>query len=121
MFNWEFVSHTSVRNERVIDCCVKNGHYLLVFSRELTERRQTMTAVRLSSESVKSASECNRNVFWRFGFISEEAPVQLPEGFSCRVGAIGDVLSKLERRDLLGKEYLAEYLLDQHRRYCRCP
>ena len=78
-----------------------------------------MTAVRLSSESVKSASECNSNAFWWPGVISEEAPVQWPEGFSGRVGVIGDVLSKLEGREIPGKEYLGEYLLDQHRRYCR--
>ena len=78
-----------------------------------------MTAVRLSSESVKSASECNSNVFWASGVISEGVPVQWSEGFSCRVGVIGDVVSKLEGRDLLGREYLAEYLRDQHRRNCR--
>jgi hypothetical protein len=58
---------------------VRNGHYLPVFSRELTERRQTMTAVRLSSESVKSASECNTKVFWGSGVILKEAPVYRPE------------------------------------------
>ena len=78
-----------------------------------------MTAVRLSSESVKSASECNSKVIWWRGVISEEAPVQWSEGFAGRVGVIGDVLSKLEGRDIPGKEYLASYLLDQHRRYCR--
>lgn len=78
-----------------------------------------MTAVRLSSESVKSASECNSNVFWGFGVLSEEAPVQWPEGLPVRGGAFGDVLRKLAGRDLPGKEYLAEYLRDQHRRYCR--
>jgi site-specific recombinase XerD len=38
---------------------------------------------------------------------------------SGRGGAFGDVLRKLEDRDIPGKEYLAEYLQDQHRRYCR--
>jgi integrase/recombinase XerD len=78
-----------------------------------------MTAVRLSSESVRSASECNSNVFWASGVISEGASVQWSEGFSCRVGVIGDVLSKLEVREIPGKEYLASYLVDQHRRHCR--
>jgi len=78
-----------------------------------------MTAVGLSSESVKSSRGCNTNLSWGLSVISAGAAVQGAEGFNGRGRVFGDVLSKLEERDIPGKEYLEEYLRDQHRRHCR--
>ena len=78
-----------------------------------------MTAGRLSSESGKNSRAFNTKVFGGPGVFSTEAPVRCSERSHGRSRVFGDVLKKLAGREIPGKEYVQEYLRDQHRRHCR--
>jgi site-specific recombinase XerD len=78
-----------------------------------------MTAGRLSSESGKVSREFNTNVFGGPGVFSTGGPVRCSERLNGGSGVFGDILRKLRSKEIPGKEYVEEYLRDQHRRHCR--
>ena len=78
-----------------------------------------MTAGRLSSEVGTNARTFDHNVAWSCTVASTKAADQWLERTNGRGRALDDVLQKLQEKEIPGKEYLKEYLLDQHRRHCR--
>ena len=76
-----------------------------------------MTAEVLSSEVGTSARTIKQTVAWSFT-VTEAADHWL-EGASERSKALESILRKVNEREIPGKEYVAEYLRDQHRRHCR--
>ena len=76
-----------------------------------------MTAEVLSSEVGTSARTINQTVPWSFT-VTEAADHWL-ERANGRSKALESVLRKLNGKGIPGKEYVEEYLRDQHRRYCR--
>jgi integrase/recombinase XerD len=78
-----------------------------------------MTAGRLSSEVGTNARTFDHNVAWSCTVASTKAGDQWLERTNGRGRALDDVLEKLREKEIPGKEYLKDYLLDQHRRHCR--
>jgi len=78
-----------------------------------------MAAGRLSSEVGTNARTFDHNVAWSCTVASTKAADQWLERTNGRGRALDDVLQKLQGKEIPGKEYLKEYLLDQHRRHCR--
>jgi len=78
-----------------------------------------MTAGRLSSEVGTNARTFDHNVPWSCTVTFTEAADQWSEQSNGRGRALDDVLQKLQGKEIPGKEYVEEYLRDQHRRHCR--
>ncbi len=78
-----------------------------------------MTAEVLSSEVGTNARIFNRNVSWSCTVAVTGAFNQWSEQSNGRVRALDDALQKLQGKEIPGKEYVEEYLRDQHRRHCR--
>jgi integrase/recombinase XerD len=78
-----------------------------------------MTAGRLSSEVGTNARTFDHNVAWSCTVASTKTADQWLERTNGRGRALDDVLQKLQEKEIPGKEYLKDYLLDQHRRHCR--
>lgn len=78
-----------------------------------------MTAGRLSSEVGTNARTFDHNVAWSRTVASTKTADQWLERTNGRGRALDDVLEKLQEKEIPGKEYLKDYLLDQHRRHCR--
>lgn len=76
-----------------------------------------MTAEVLSSQVDISARTIKQTIAWGFAFT--EAADQWLEGTNERSKALESILKKLHDKELPGKEYVEEYLRDQHRRHCR--
>ena len=77
-----------------------------------------MTAERLSLESGKSSSAFNMKGLW--GCLIEEKTVHIySEWPGGKRLVLDDVLSKLEYKEIPGKEYVEAYLGDQYRRNCK--
>ena len=76
-----------------------------------------MTAGVLSPEVGTSARTINQTVPWSFT-VTEAADHWLKSA-SERSKALESILRKLNDREIPGKEYVEEYLRDQHRRNCR--
>jgi integrase/recombinase XerD len=78
-----------------------------------------MTAGRLSSEVGTNARTFDHNVAWSCTVTSTKTEDQWLERSNGRGRVVDDILEKLQEKEIPGKEYLKEYLLDQHRRHCR--
>jgi len=78
-----------------------------------------MTAGRLSSEVGTNARTFDHNVAWSCTVASTKTADQWLERTNGRGRALDDALQKLREKEIPGKEYLKDYLLDQHRQHCR--
>jgi len=78
-----------------------------------------MTAEVLSSEVGTNAIRFKHKVPWSSTVTVTEAADQWLEGANERSKALESVLGKLHDKEIPGKEYVEEYLRDQHRRQCR--
>jgi integrase/recombinase XerD len=78
-----------------------------------------MTAEVLSSEVGSNAIPFNYKVPWSCTVTVTEAADQWLESVNGRSKALGSILRKLHAKGISGKEYVEEYLRDQHRRHCR--
>jgi integrase/recombinase XerD len=78
-----------------------------------------MTAGRLSSEVGTNARTFDHNVALSCTVTFTKTADQWLERSNGRGRALDDVLEKLREKEIPGKEYLKDYLLDQHRRHCR--
>jgi len=78
-----------------------------------------MTAEVLSSEVGTNAIPFNHEVPRNCTVSVTEAADQWLEGANERRKALESILKRLHDKELPGKEYVEEYLRDQHRRHCR--
>jgi len=76
-----------------------------------------MTAEVLSSEVGSNAIPFKHNIPWNFTVTG--ASDQWLERANERSKALGSILRKLHAKGISGREYVEEYLRDQHRRHCR--
>jgi site-specific recombinase XerD len=77
-----------------------------------------MTVELLSSEVGSNARACDSRVLWSCLF-GRRATGPWSDWAHVRARALNDVLEKLQRKEIPGKQYVEEYLRDQHRRNCR--
>ena len=78
-----------------------------------------MTAERLSPEVGTNARTFNHDFLGSSAVSFREAADQWPECSNGRKGVLSEVVKKLQAKEIPGKEYVEEYLRDQHRRHCR--
>jgi integrase/recombinase XerD len=78
-----------------------------------------MTAEVLSSEVGTNATPFNPELPWDYAVSVTEAASQWLEGANARSKVLESILKQLHNKELPGKEYVEEYLRDQHRRHCR--
>jgi integrase/recombinase XerD len=78
-----------------------------------------MTAEVLSSQVGTNATPFNHELPWNCAVGVTEAASQWLENADERRKALGGVLRRLHAKEIAGKEYVEEYLRDQHRRHCR--
>ena len=78
-----------------------------------------MTAEVLSSQVGTNATPFNHELPWDYAVSVTEAASQGLEGANARSKVFESILKKLNEKEIPGKEYVEEYLRDQHRRHCR--